>query len=365
MSSQSTPLVEYLESLGYNVELNNNNNSVVKNYNNTDKALLSLYEGVGLRNISHSGIIELKGNDVLDFLHRISTNATKNILKEGVVDTLFTTEKGRIIDRVTLLNFESHYLLIGSSEHKEKVLSWINKYTITDDVKVSLTNGKHNIFELLGPQADSFATLICGNIVNNIQPNSFKIIHTDGLLFFLVKIMDVKGNKKFWIISDEDNARRMTKFMVENKGPFDFNFIGEDAYDIYRIEQGISSAPNEINAEYNPHEARLMHLVNSTKGCYIGQEVIARLETYDKVQKILMGIEFIESPSSEARFLLFDENNKEAGEITSYVKSSRLNKYIGLAYIRKTYIEPETRLIAKDQFHRTLPVVVKDIPFKK
>jgi folate-binding protein YgfZ len=364
MSSQSAPLIEYLETLGYKVELNSDNN-LVRNYNNTAEALRSLYEGVGLRNISHSGIIELRGNDVLDFIHRIATNDVKDLPKEGIADTIFTTEKGRIIDRTSLLNFESHYLLVCSNEHKQKVLSWINKYTISDDVKAVLTNGKYNLFELLGPQADSFATLICGNIVSNIQPNSFKIIHTEGLLFFLVKIRNEAGNNKFWIIADEDNARRLTKYMVENKGLFDFNFIGEDAYNIYRIENGIPAAPNEINSDYNPHETRLMYLVSSTKGCYIGQEVIARLETYDKVQKLLTGFEFTESPSPDAKFLLFDENNKEAGEITSFAYSYKLNKYIGLGFVKKSFLEEEAKLTAKDQYLNTIQVVVKKLPFKK
>jgi tRNA-modifying protein YgfZ len=362
MNGQSIPLTQYLESLGYKVELNNGD-SIIKNYNNTEEALKSLYGGVGLRNISHSGVIELRGNDVLDFIHRIATNDVKALPKEGIAGTIFTTEKGRIIDLVYLLNFESHSLLVGSNEHKEKIVSWMKKYTITDDVNIFLTNGKYNIFELLGPQADSFATLICGNAINNLQPNTFKIIHTEGLLFFIAHIIDDRGQKKFWIISDEENAKRLTKYMVENKGLFDFNFVGEDAYNIYRIEQGIPVAPNEINFDYNPHEARLMHLVSSTKGCYIGQEVIARLETYDKVQKLLTGVEFEENPSPEALFLLFDNNDKEAGEITSYTYSYKLKKYIGIAYIRKAYIEESTKLIAKDQFLRTVPVIVKNLPF--
>ena len=364
MNSQSTPLIEYLENLGYKVETNNHD-SIIKNYNNTVDAIRSLYEGVGLRNISHSGIIELRGNDVLEFIHRVATNDVKSLAKEEVVDTIFTTEKGRIIDRTTLLNFDSHQLLICSAENKEKVASWINKYVITDDVKVTITEGKYNIFEILGPQADSFVTLICGSVVNNIQPNSFKIVHTEGILFFIVKIKDDNGNIKFWTISDEENARRLTKYILENKGLFDFNFVGEDAYNSYRIEQGIPIAPFEINDEINPHEARLMHLVSSTKGCYIGQEVIARLETYDKVQKLLVGIEFLESPLPESHYVLLDENNKEAGTITSYVNSLKLKKYIGLGYVRKNYLEDGTKLIAKDQFHRTVNVEIKSLPFKK
>lgn len=124
-------------------------------------------------------------------------------------------------------------------------------------------------------------------------------------------------------------------------------------------------APFEINDEVNPHEARLMHLVSSTKGCYIGQEVVARLETYDKVQKYLVGIEFMEQPSPDAHFVLLDEEEKEAGMVTSYVNSLRLKKFIGLAYVRKNLLGNGTKLTAKDQFHRTINVEVKSLPFKR
>ncbi len=364
MNTQTTPLIEYLESLGYKVDLNNGD-SIVKNYDNAEEAINSLYEGVGLRNISHSGIIELKGNDVIDFIHRIATNDVKNLPKEGIADTIFTTEKGKIIDYTTLLNFESHQLLVTSAEFRNKIVSWINKYIITDDVKAAIPENKYNVFEFLGPQTESFVSLFCGNIVNQIQPNTFKIIHTEGMLFFLAKIKDRSDKIKFWTIADEENARRLTKYILDNKGVFNFNFVGEDAFNSYRIEQGIPAAPNEINDEINPHEAGLMDLVSSTKGCYIGQEVIARLETYDKVQKYISGIEFLEKPSPEARFILQDENGKEAGNITSYVHSLKLKKYIGLGYVRKSFREPDIKLTAKDQFHRTIPVIVKSLPFKR
>lgn len=363
MNIQITSFIEYLESMGFKLDLNGD--MIIKNYDNTDEAVNSLYDGVGLRNISHSGIIELKGNDVIDFINRIATNDVKNLPKEGIADTIFTTEKGKIIDYTTLLNFESHQLLITSLEFRSKIVSWINKYVISDDVNTTITENKYNIFEFLGPQAESFATLICGNIVNQIQSNSFKIIHTEGMLFFLAKIKDLKGKIKFWTISDEENTRRLMKYILDNKGIFNFNFVGEDAYNTYRIEQGIPIAPHEINDEVNPHEAGLMNLVSSIKGCYIGQEVIARLETYDKVQKYISGIEFLEQPSQDARFILQDENGKEVGNITSYIYSQKFKKYIGLGYIRKSFREPDIKLTAKDQFHRTLEVMVKSLPFKK
>ena len=66
--------------------------------------------------------------------------------------------------------------------------------------------------------------------------------------------------------------------------------LEKKAYEIFRIKNGIPKFPNELNDEFNPHEVNLSCDVSPDKGCYIGQEVIARLQTYDKVQKKMKGL---------------------------------------------------------------------------
>ncbi|NNL22137.1 MAG: hypothetical protein HKO83_12535, partial [Ignavibacteriaceae bacterium] len=275
---KNTELVEFLESQGYS-SISSNGLKLINNYNGLENEIDSLYNGAALRNISHEGIIELKGKDALDLIHRIGTNSVKNLPKEGVQNTIFTSEKGRIIGVGSLINFEDYQLLVTSRTNKQKVMSWIRKYIISDDVEVNDANAKYNLIELSGPQADSFATLICGNVVNDIKPDSFKIVHTDNLLFFLIKQNVERNHNKFWFLADFDNTKRLINYMLENKGIFNFNLVGEEAYEIYRIEQGIPDAPNELNDDYNPHESGLVNLVDFEKGCYIGQEVIARLQS--------------------------------------------------------------------------------------
>ena len=89
-------LVEFLEAKGYST-FPVDGYKVINSYSGMEDEINSLYKGVGLRNISHLGIIELKGKDVLDFLHRISTNSIKDLPKEGVTKTVFTSEKGKIL----------------------------------------------------------------------------------------------------------------------------------------------------------------------------------------------------------------------------------------------------------------------------
>ena len=355
-------LVEFLEAKGYST-FPVDGYKLINSYSGMEDEINSLYKGVGLRNISHLGIIELKGKDVLDFLHRISTNSIKDLPKEGVTKTVFTSEKGKILGLATLLNFENYQLLICARESKDKVMSWTKKYIIADDVIVNDANTKYNLVELCGPQSGSFATLICGNIVNEIKPNTFKIINTDNLLFFLIRLENERGFAKYWMLGDFENTKRLIGFAMDFKGVFNFNLVGEDAYNTYRIEQGIPASPDEINDNFNPHEVGIINYVDFKKGCYIGQEVIARLDTYDKVQKRLAGIKFLDDVNFPDKYIIYDNEGTEAGNVTSVTYSLKLKSHIGLALIRKKYLQEGNILQAKNQQGESKRIKIESLPF--
>src|ERR1035437_4102058 len=343
----TSPLQDYFISLGYNVD-QIDGKKTIKYFSSPETEIDSLYNGVGLVDLSANGIIELRGKDVLDFLHRITTNSLKDLPKEGIGKTIFTTEKGRIIDTATILNFDDYQILVCNSVNKMKIKNWFEKYIISDDVKVNDTPGKYILFQLVGPQADSFINLICGNYVNNIQPNNFKVINGEGMMFFTAKFIDEKGNPLYWVLADIQNGQKLISYLNTNQGIFDFNFIGEEAWNSYRIEQGIPTAPYEINDQYNPHEVNLLDRVSFTKGCYIGQEVIARLDTYDKVQKKLTGIVFPEPMENNGPLLLYNDAYLEVGAVTSTAYSYKLKKHIGLGVVRKAFLGDDVHLIAKN-----------------
>lgn len=363
MSNGSLKLLEYFKE--QNIQSKEYNGvSAIPVYTTVEYELEALNYGAALRILFNYTLIELSGKDTLDFLHRITTNSIKELKKEEIVQTIFTTEKGRILSVSTVLNFDTHQFLVVSVANKERVLGWINKYVIADDVKAEDASERFNLLEVSGAQAGSFLTLVGGNSINEIKPNSFKVMNAEGILFFLSKIIDFTGRTKYWILADDDNSIKLIKFMHENHGIFNFAMVGEEAFYEHRVASGIPAAPNELNDQFNPHEAKLIHLIDFKKGCYIGQEVIARLDTYDKVQKSLSGIYFEEPVEANQHFVLLDEEENEAGMVTSAVNSRRLNKSIGLAYVRKNYLQPGTILIAKNS-QGTTKAIVQELPFKK
>jgi folate-binding protein YgfZ len=357
-------LIDFLESMGFS-SFPVDGYKVINWYSNLADELDSIYTGVALRNISHQGLIELKGKDALDLIHRIGTNAINDVPKEGVKKTIFTSDKGRIISLTTLMNFENYQILVCDRESKLKVMGWIKKYAISDDVEVNDANTKYNLLELSGPQAESFATLVCGNIVNDIQPNSFKIIHTENILFFMIKLAGERGKNKFWFLADFENSKRLILYMKEHKGVFNFNMVGEEAYNIFRVEQGLPIAPNELNDQYNPLETGLEEIIDFKKGCYIGQEVIARLQTYNKVQKKLVGLKFSEPLVFNNGRIVLENNGEEVGILTSYAMSQKLKAPIGLAYIQNSHLIPGTQISVKLSDNKTINSEVHPLPFVK
>ncbi|MBK7498789.1 MAG: aminomethyl transferase family protein [Ignavibacteriales bacterium] len=363
LTNTNSDMLSFFLSLGAKTELINDVTHI-KNYSSLDKEVYSLNNGVALKFMNTSSIIELKGTDSLDFLHRISTNSMKNLNKEEVKKTIFTSEKGRIIGVSTVMNFESYILLITGIYSKQKTMSWLNKYIIGDDVKLSDASHRFNLLEIVGPQSESFLSLFVGDAVNAVSDNSFKVVSADGVLFFLAKLIDENGLRKYWILAEQENAKKLITNMVENKGPFDFNLIGEDAYNVYKIENGIASDPTELNDFYNPHEAKIINLVDFKKGCYIGQEVIARLDTYDKVQKHLVGLCFPEVVETNEKFTLLDDDKNEVGVVTSMAYSPKIKKNIALGYLKRSLAVQGMKVTAKNDT-KTMEVMVHELPFKK
>lgn len=106
---------------------------------------------------------------------------------------------------------------------------------------------------------------------------------------------------------------------------FDVSRSQIDEY--FRIKNIIPRAPNEINEKNTPLDVGLENLISWNKGCYIGQEVISRLDTYDKVSKRLVGLACAEKD--------FD-NLKKSPEITSCVSLFRADQALALAIVKKT-----------------------------
>lgn len=330
---QNSLLTDTLIKDGYFAE-EINNKKVFKLFSSVYDEYYALRRGVGLRIQMENSILQLTGKDSLDYLHRVSTNNIKELPEGKVAKTILTTDKGRILDCVNVVNLSEKLFLLGHQNTGTILHRWLDKFIITDDVKVENLQNDYILIELLGPQADSFITLLFGKQVEAIEINSAKELYFDISNLYLIKERNRLNELQFKIIIKHYEAVNLINYALSNKGLFELKLIGENAYKIFCIEEGILSA-NELNDRFNPLEANLKEEISFTKGCYIGQEVVARLDAYDKVQKSIFGFEFERKILVDTFSPILDSDENEVGVVTSTACDCEKDRMIGMGYLKK------------------------------
>jgi folate-binding protein YgfZ len=243
-------------------------------------------------------VIKMVGDEAVDFLQRIATNDFTDFIEGKVQKTLLVTDKGRIFDTVWIIHRNDHLLILTSGGMGAEIITWLKKYIVMEDILLSDVSREFNI-DLYFDQNNNF-------------------YHSD--YFGIPVSFDLK-----------EQAGSVTSKLSE-------------LFEQWRIENGIPMANKELVQDFNPLELNLWNWISFTKGCYIGQEVIARLDTYNKIQRTLC--QFSATAHINEQKILLDESGTEIGKITSVIVSD--NKFIGLAVVRLKFAIEHQKLRTKN-----------------
>lgn len=329
-------------------DLNLNHNKRVLQFSDFLKEYKSFYEYASVYDASHSSIFYVTGKDAIDFLHRISTNDLLNLPDYSTKVTLFLNEKGRIIDKLKILKFPDHLILIGSPDNEEKIYRWIERYAVMDDIKVKHTESSYIYLKIFGKKTEVFFTLLFGDQLKNLEVSKIYKYISDQFQCWVYKDEIFPEHFGYEIFCDEIYSESLLKYIHSNLETFNCQFIGHNAYEVIRIEQGEPAFPNELQDAFNPYEVNLIKYVSFTKGCYIGQEVIARLDTYEKIKFSFSGFKLERDYNFEDN-LIYKKDLNEAGELTSKTYSPTLKSFVGLGIYNKKLSEQElNELYVKD-----------------
>jgi len=194
-------------------------------------------------------------------------------------------------------------------------MSWIEKYIIMEDIKIDDLTSLFKQFLVFGQNVISKK-----DFAEGLHPKSIAYEETWGI-------------SELWRVLTPRETEQDIRQRLFDRGFFSMT---NEAFEEYRILRGVPIVPNELSALYNPLEANISSLVSWTKGCYIGQEVIARLDTYKKVQRNLVRMVMGETPMSLP--VPFFGKEGEAGTITSAVMVAAGRECRGLGYLKATQI---------------------------
>jgi hypothetical protein len=282
--------------------------------------MLNIKEKIWLTSRETWGILELSGKDRKQFLHNQTTNDIAKLIPGSGCETIFVNSTGRTLELAFVYCLEDSLWILVSSKKSQFIYQWIDRYIFpVDQVSLKDLSSDFRVLKIIGERSQEILQKIAPfpnplrNIGDHQQIDSLRIAVGTGL--------DLSGYTLF-IPADEypqvlNQLITLGAIELENENEL-------------RIKQGRPLAQLELTDDYNALEAGLWRAISFTKGCYIGQETIARLNTYRGVKQRLWGINLNkEVPLNTPIFL---QENK-IGVLTSCCKISD-SEIIGLGYIK-------------------------------
>ncbi len=297
--------------------------SIPVSFGNDTEAITASRQGVALCDRSHWGRLQVSGDDRLRFLHNQSTN-NFNILQPGQgCDTVFITSTARTLDLTTAYLTENAVLLLISPNRRQQLLDWLDRYLFPmDRVQIKDITATTATFSLLGPNSHQFLEKVGINALERQPYASHQWVENKKVRVAVGSGLATPGYTL--IVEAKQAAPLWDEFIKAGAIP-----MGDRLWEQLRIEQGRPAPDFELTEDYNPLEARLLQTISYEKGCYIGQETIARLNTYKGVKQQLWGIRLsgVAEPGTP-----ITQGEEKVGKLTSFTQTD--SGYLGLGYIR-------------------------------
>ncbi len=282
--------------------------------------------------VPDAGAVRIAGADRADFIQRQTTNDVRPLAPDNTITTVLTTGTAKILDVWRLISVPDADAIdaITLPGRGTATLSYLHKRIFFKDrVTVKDASAGAAQVEFLGPASADLLAEVCG--VAAPAPGAIAM-HDAGV--GTVRMLGPDGAiGRGWLLAGAPEA---VDALIAALGAAGAVALDAGTYDVLRVEAGLPAAGHELTGEYTPLEAALDSAVSGTKGCYSGQEVIARQITYDKIARRLIGLR-LDAPAAAGAPVLVD--GRTAGAITSAAVSPRLGP-IALAVLRRPHFEP-------------------------
>jgi aminomethyltransferase len=309
-----------------------------------------VYGDVARFDASPHGRLRLTERDRADLLHRLSTNDISRLSSGEGTRTVLTNHNARIVDLLTVYVLPEHLLVITSPMQRLSVLSTLRKNIFFNDrVAVEDLTDETVQYHIYGPRSAALMREVVGLDVADWPLHHVQGVTIAGAQAWLARTLPLGGAGFMLLGHAEDRA--VIEQALEPAAP-----LSQAVYDILRVEHGYPAPGHELSLEYIPLETRLLDAVSFNKGCYVGQEIIARMESRNRLAKQLMGLRLSRLVEAGGKL---QREGKEMGDLTSVVASPRFGP-IGLAYVRTASAEPGTIV----QVAQGVDAEVVDLPFR-
>ncbi len=325
--------------------------------------------GAGLIDLTSRGRILVNGSEAVQFLNGLITNDMKTLEENSWMPAAFPNVQGRLIAHVRVVrivregeantdaNFSPTFLIDTEPVTHERVFKTIERFTLAGDFRVSDITNQTAQLTLQGKGAAELVRTVVSEEAATLPANGAARTKWHNADVMLIRSTHTGEDGFDLIVNSEHAASLWESFISAGARP-----VGYDALEILRIEAGIPRYGIDMDESNVVTETGLDDAVSYTKGCYVGQEIIARIKYRGHVAKKLAGLAFNQPVNVESGANIKSTDDKEIGRVTSVAYSSRLGKTIALGYLKYNYLAPGTEVKITLASGETIATVVA-LPF--
>jgi tRNA-modifying protein YgfZ len=308
----------------------------------------ALIHGVGFAPLTGRTIIEVAGADRVQILQSFTTNDVKRLRPGQGCEAFVTSSQGKILAHVWIFAEADRHILDTTSGQAQFIVDHFNRYVITEDV--TFTDRSTEFVDLLvaGSRAEELLSELTGQTPPHelLSHGGFTIGGHD----LTIRRVDYASPASY-IIQARSNDAAAISSTLQSAGAV---ACDPAAIESARLEAGFPLFGLDITPENLPQEiARDTQAISFTKGCYLGQETVARIDALGHVNRLLAGVQFTgdKIPDRGTELLAAGQ---PVGEVTSAAWSPQLQAPLALALLRRNHAKPGAQL---DSIHGSAIVV--------
>lgn len=313
-------------------------------------------KGAGLIDLSSRVRFRVSGSEAEQFLNGLITNDMKTLPEHQWMPAAFPNVQGRLIASVRVGRLRDGFLIDTEAITGEKVFQTLERFTFAGDFHVTELTHLTVLLSIQGKQAVEIIDKVLGESAAKLPKNG--LVQDEWLQHELTiwRATHTAEDGLDLIVSANDAQTLWERLVLKGARP-----VGYEAFETLRIEAGVPRYGVDVD-ETNVIPEALEDAVSYTKGCYIGQEIIARIKYRGHVAKKLIGIDFDRPIEVDQQAKIKSVDDKEIGRVTSTTFSPHLGRTIALGYVKYDYAAPGTE-VKVPSTSGDIPARVAELPF--
>ena len=333
-------------------------------YGNPIAEHLAVRKTAGLIDQSHRGKLRLTGRDSASFLNGMVTNDISNLAPGAGLYAAITSDKAKMLSDARIYSLADAIWLDLEPGLAGKIYHHLDKYVIAADVTIEDLSLQIAIFSVYGPASLPILQRFRSGFLPSTREYGLTAFDWEGQAVFAAR-NEITGEEGYDLFIPMDLAATVWSRLLEAGAPLSLVPVGLTALESLRIEAGIPRYGIDMDESNFPMEAGLEKTaISYTKGCYIGQETIARADARGQMNRHLAGValsgDSVPAAGTPIHAVSFSPEAKPIGTVTGGVKSPTLGKVIALGYLHRDHIKHGSIVIID-----TRPATVTALPFYK